>query len=1148
MSIFRQNLKHSCDVMERESNGSIVNDIAIIGMSGLFPLASTPDHFWNNLIAGVDGIGTLPVNRKEDLQRYLQFIGARELTDSDGISNGYLEEIDKFDHNFFHLSHEEACLMEPVQRLFLQVVWHALEDASYGGDRLFGSNTGVFYGESDQEEIQYKQIAGKILPESRSETLLGNRSAFIPGRISYLMDWNGPSMVINTSGSSSLVALHQACQSIRAGECEQAVVGSGYVKVFPTPRSVGHNRYGEGVFALLIKPYSRAVADGDHIHATIKGSAVCQSGRTAGTSYQDLFLQAWSNAGIHPNTLSFIETDRLSSLQQDSPEWGSLLEAASRYEGVKPGCALSALPSHIGALSHASGLAEIIKSILVLKHRVLPPAPTGPEQASNIASDDSPFFVSDQQITFPKNDQPLRCGVSSFGANGTNCHMVLEEATLAMEGTSPTSAEMIFTLSARTETALQEMVVRYTKWISYNKDFRIQDVCYSTNTGRGHYAYRLAMVVSSLRELQDLLEALSQGDWQNLSQRGIYYGRTGNQQAFVSQSNLDLMIYTQANDQEDRNERFELCRAYVQGTEVDWSLLYGQPSNYQKVPLPGYAFEKIRCWIEPLEKIHAAEESKEPATLSSEMSVEAVVMKYFQTYLGFTNVNESANFYELGGDSITAIKIVKDVNRKLHTECKEIDLLKHPSVMEFSEFLKQVLNESSAVVHGIPKAENKAYYPLSSAQSRIFIMSQYNPDFTMYNTPVALILEGWVDPVRLQNALNKVIGRHESLRTSFGMVDADPVQTIHEDLTIQMAYHDFPIEERQLDEELREFTRPFQLGQAPLMRCSLYKLTNQHHAFLFDIHHIISDGTSLLNLLNELFLYYEGDVEPDPLSIQYKDFAEWQSQFRRSDRMEELKRFWMTKLSGKLPELNLPTDFPRPATKTYVGDQIRFVLDTHLKDALYRFSQETGVTMYVLLLAFYHLLLVKITGEDDIIVGSIAQGRPLSMLDPVIGMFVHTIVLRNKFGKNDTFLEFLKRVQESTLQAFEHQEYPFEDLVALVNQKRDPSRNPLFDTAFIMHNMYKQAIHGNSIRVRKFPYHNGVSLVDMALEIHETSDELIFHWEFSTSLFRKETIVAFGEKLTALIEQILRNPDDPLDQIEGMSPTNDCVEEVEFQF
>ena len=305
-------------------------DIAVIGIAARLPMAENIDIFWDNLVKGRDCVDYFPKSRQKDADIFAELVGINK--QSKEYNNGsYFEAVDKFDYSFFRISPKEASLMSPEQRVFLETVWQAVEDAGYGNDRLKSSNTGVYFGYSADALFDYKRLIEKVNPELLIDALPGNLSSIIPSRISYLLDLKGPSICIDTACSSSLVAVHLACKALRNMECDVAIAGSVKINLLPVKSSKklgiessdGRARtfddssdgtgMGEGVAAVILKPLSRALRDGDNIYAVIKGTAANQDGNCIGITapnaqaQRDVIIAALEDAGIDAETISYIE-------------------------------------------------------------------------------------------------------------------------------------------------------------------------------------------------------------------------------------------------------------------------------------------------------------------------------------------------------------------------------------------------------------------------------------------------------------------------------------------------------------------------------------------------------------------------------------------------------------------------------------------------------------------------------------------------------------------------------------------------------------------------------------------------------------------------------------------------------------------------
>ncbi|SFE22869.1 Ketoacyl-synthetase C-terminal extension [Paenibacillus algorifonticola] len=613
-------------------------DIAIIGMAAKLPSASTIEEFWDVVESGVDCITGFPDTRSGDITRYLQFKGVPE-KEIRYNKSAYLPEIDKFDYKFFKLSPREASLMDPCQRMFLETSWQAVEDAGYGGSRLEGSKTGVFVGYASNYRDMYAKMIEDIDPTALSIGLVGNLNAVISGRISYLLDLKGTSMVIDTACSSSLVAIDSACQALRSRTCEMAIAGGININTVPLSKdymqtgiesSDGVSRafdnhsngsgVGEGIGAIVLKPLKDALRDKDVIYAVIKGSATNQDGRSAGLTapnpqaQTDVILQAWENAGIDPETIAYIETHGTGTNLGDPIEIQGIHSAFRKHTSKKQFCAVSSVKTNIGHLSEAAGIVSVIKAVMALRTKQLPPSIHFNHPNRSIPFEDSPVYVSAKLRAWETDGGPRRCGVSAFGISGTNCHVVLEEAPAQAAPEWESAAPRLFTLSAKSEQALLELIRLYSGYLAHNGQLNLDEVCYTANSGRGHYSHRLALLPTSIADLRDKLVSARLDE----AEGAVYYGvhrlidsskealeaqdlPTKEQERLSAEAAAVITAYwAEPNTSGSLIE--QIARLYVKGADVDWDLLAGEVKP-SKASLPAYPFERSRCWIDaPLQQ------------------------------------------------------------------------------------------------------------------------------------------------------------------------------------------------------------------------------------------------------------------------------------------------------------------------------------------------------------------------------------------------------------------------------------------------------------------------------------------------------------------------------------------------------------------
>ncbi|MCU0290154.1 MAG: condensation domain-containing protein, partial [Acidobacteria bacterium] len=479
------------------------------------------------------------------------------------------------------------------------------------------------------------------------------------------------------------------------------------------------------------------------------------------------------------------------------------------------------------------------------------------------------------------------------------------------------------------------------------------------------------------------------------------------------------------------------------------------------------------------------------------------------------------NFFRLGGHSLKATSMAAKVHKVFNVKLPVMQIFKTPTIRGLFEYINKAAAEQ---YRGIESIEKQDYYPLSSAQKRLYFLQQMDNAGTVYNMPSVWQLTGILDKNHLETVFYKLIQRHESLRTSFMIIDEEPVQKIHDRVTFEIEYREPHDEDKEkLSPIIYDFFRVFDLAKAPLLRVGLLKLAEVKHILMIDMHHIISDGTSMDIMIKDFSALYQ-DKDLPPLHVQYKDYALWQDNRKQEKWLNQQENYWLNEFGGEIPVLELPTDYSRPSIQDFTGASISFEIAYETVGLLKNLILETGVTMYMLLMAVYQVFLAKITNQEDIIVGSPIAGRKHADLEKLIGMFVNTLAMRHFPINGKTFAGFLQEVKEKTLSAFENQDYPFEDLVEKIVINRDTSRNPLFDAMFVLQNMEMMGIELPGLSFKPYDYENKTAKFHLNLTGLEKDGKLLFTLEYSTKLFKKETARRFCGYFTNLLAAVIQDP------------------------
>jgi amino acid adenylation domain-containing protein/FkbM family methyltransferase len=514
-------------------------------------------------------------------------------------------------------------------------------------------------------------------------------------------------------------------------------------------------------------------------------------------------------------------------------------------------------------------------------------------------------------------------------------------------------------------------------------------------------------------------------------------------------------------------------------------------------------------------------------------------------------ISTNADFFDLGGHSLSAVMLITKMEKELSVKVPLVELFRVTTVRELAAYITSLAKTKYELIQPV---EVKEYYPLSSAQGRFYILQQMYPDSLAYSSFSTFMLKGRLDREKFENALKKLIRRHESLRTSFAMINKDLVQKAHKYEEIHFEIDYFESSETAIRNIVMGYSKPFDLAQAPLFRLGIIKIEQQRHVFMFQMHHIVTDGVSMTVFVKDFSESYSGMGLP-PLALQYKDFSRWQHERLTSGAFKKQEEYWMNLLSGDLPVLDMPTDFPRPAVQSFEGEELFFSLEKGLKEGLNRLMKETGTTLYMVLLTLLNVLLSKYTGQDDIIVGTPIAGRNHPDLQNIIGLLMETIVTRNYPGEDKIFESFLEEVRKNTLNAFENQAYPFGEVLKHFGSEMDASRNPLFDVMLIVQNIDADPGISNLGNIETAPYESssqGVSRVDLTLVAVEEEEGINFSLEYCTKLFKKNSMEWFILSFRRLVETVVENKTIKLKDIkishQLRAATVNAYEEAESEF
>lgn len=603
-----ENKKHQ--TKNRQNEQESTQDIAIIGISGVYPQANNLNEFWQILIQKKDCITEIPDNRWQHSQSPFKLRS---------IWGGFINDVDKFDPLFFNISPREADLMDPQQRIFLETCWKAIEDAGYSL-RLFLEKTnekvGVFVGSSWTEY----EIIGNNSSKDSPDVHIGS----IATRVSYHLGFHGPSLAVDTHCSSSLTSIYLACESIRNGDCNAAIAGgvnlslhlNKYKQMNPflsdegKCRSFGEGGNGyvpsEGVGAVVLKPLHSAIKDGDQIYGVIKSGAINHGGKSNGytvpnpNAQSDVIKLALSRAGIDPRSISYIEAHGTGTELGDPIEVAGLTKAYGSNEGEKQYCPIGSVKSNIGHSEAAAGIAQVTKVLLQMKYKMLVPSIHSDKINTNISFEDTPFYIQNQLTEWKRPEKyengrkiilPRRAGISAFGAGGSNAHIIIEEFEKEEINMPNEKTAYLIPLSAKNKSRLDAYALNIVNWLNAceTNATDLTSIAYTLQVGREAMEERIIVLVSSIDEL--------------ISELTNYLNGNVNKVRYGKKEKNDINDLIRLDEENDflkkliEKKRFEeIAKLWTMGVDIDWNLFYTHFPT--RISLPTYPFEKMRCWIQ----------------------------------------------------------------------------------------------------------------------------------------------------------------------------------------------------------------------------------------------------------------------------------------------------------------------------------------------------------------------------------------------------------------------------------------------------------------------------------------------------------------------------------------------------------------------
>ena len=1134
-------------------------DIAIIGLAGRYPQAETLAEFWQNLVEGKDNIREIPASRWQYRDYFSE--DKQQIGKSYCKWGSFLDGVDEFDPLFFNISPEEAKIMDPMERLFLETVWNLLESAGYLGDSLakYAKDVAVYVGAMYQ---QYQQCAehDRIAPPSSFSA--------IANRVSYFFNLQGASVAIDTMCSSAMVALHLACDSLLKQECKLAIVGGVNLSLHPSKyiglssaQLLGSHANStsfaegdgyipaEGVGAVLLKPLASAIQDNDTILAVIKSTAINHNGQANGYAVPNpnaqgqLMTDNFAKANIDPRSISYVEAAANGSLLGDAIELKALHNVFNATNTAQNFCALGSVKANMGHAEAASGMAQLSKVVLQLQHQQIVPLIKAEPLNPRLDFSHSPFYLPRQVQTWQQpvvtledgstRTLPRRAVLNSFGAGGTNVHVIIEEYTAPALPQSETAPPYLILLSAKNVEQLRTVIQRLISFIQNHADLSLANLAYTLQCGRVALDCRLAFVVENKTQLLSQLQSAQRfatfSNTDTLFFADIHQDHSAIRQSVKGTAGQTLLQQLLA-----EKNLAQLGFYWVHGVTIDWQTLH-HGSAVQRIVLPTYPFVKQRYWL------NDTSNTQENWVFNSQLSLKDNMQHYLISYVAnalnipTSSIHVQKDLRAYGMNSLVGMNLLRGFAEQFAVATSARDLLNHPSIAQLAEYFAALNPESvSDLTVSTTTNVESVQIPLSEGQKGLWLLHKFAPEMSAYNVPIAIESNTALNLQALKQACTWLMTQHSLLRA---VIDEDnnnvPYQFILPDCSLSLTEHLCEhLNETELFNAVKQQSKAvFQLNSGALFRVDVFYRANQTAIVLLTVHHLIFDGRSawlLLQQLVSLYASYSQQKTPRITAPQasYHDFVTWEHALLNSTTGQQHEHYWQTQLAGELPVCLFPTDYARPTQQSFTGRRYEITLNATLSAQLKTLAYKQAVQLSSVFLAAFNVLFYRYTGQTDILMGMPTQGRPEARFDDVIGYFINVIVIRSQLSAEQTFAELLNTVQFTVADGLDHAAYPLPRLIKLLKIARDPAVAPLFQMSYAYQNFATTRAESSSEQdwqlltdIRQ----EGAD--DFALEVYENNDRFVISMDYNTDLFAETTIQRLMQHYLALLQAVSDAPD-----------------------